>query len=89
MLAVSMPNFATSAALVETATKCLATACSSPKLAEHPGARGVRVGHGLQGGEGLGGDDEQRLLGIEIARGFGEIRAVDVGDEAERQSRWL
>ena len=30
MLAVSMPNFATSAALVDTATKCLATAAWSP-----------------------------------------------------------
>ena len=30
MLAVSMPNSATLAALVETATKCLATAFSSP-----------------------------------------------------------
>ena len=33
MLAVSMPNFATSAALVETATKCLATARSSLSVA--------------------------------------------------------
>ena len=30
MLAVSMPNFATSSALVETATKCLAVAACSP-----------------------------------------------------------
>ena len=30
MFAVSMPNFATSAALVETATKCLDTEFSSP-----------------------------------------------------------
>ena len=30
MLSVSMPNFATSLALVETATKCLAMAGSSP-----------------------------------------------------------
>jgi hypothetical protein len=33
MLAVSIPNFATSAALVETATKCLATARSSLSVA--------------------------------------------------------
>ena len=43
----------------------------------------MRVGHGLQRGEGLGGDDEQRLGGIEVANRLGEIRAVDVGDEAE------
>ena len=30
MFAVSMPNFATRSALVETATKCLATASSAP-----------------------------------------------------------
>ena len=33
MLAVSMPNFVTSAAFVETATKCFATDCSSPPKA--------------------------------------------------------
>ena len=42
------------------------------------------VGHGLQRREGLGGDDEQRLRGIEIAHRLGEIRAIDIGDEAER-----
>ena len=33
MFAVSMPNFCTSDALVDTATKCFATACSSPNAA--------------------------------------------------------
>ena len=46
-------------------------------------ARGVRVGHGLQRGEGFGGDDEERFVGAEIADGFDEVGAVDVGDEAE------
>src|ERR1044071_3474332 len=32
MLVVSMPNFATSAAFVDTATKCFATAPSSPSV---------------------------------------------------------
>ena len=41
MFAVSMPNFATSAALVETATKCLATADSSPPSAASSQARAV------------------------------------------------
>jgi hypothetical protein len=50
---------------------------------QQPVTRGMRVGHGLQRGEGLGGDDEQRLRGIEIAHRLGEIRTVDVGDEAE------
>ncbi len=50
---------------------------------ERPFARGVRVGHRLLRGEGLGGDEEERLAGAEIADGFGEVGAIDVGDEAE------
>ena len=83
MLAVSMPNCATLAALVDTATKCLAMACSSLERRQHPGARGVGVGHRLLGGEGLGRNDEQRLRRVEIARGLGEVGAIDVRDEAE------
>ena len=41
MLAVSMPNFATSAALVDTATKCLATDVSSPPKPASDQARAV------------------------------------------------
>ena len=85
MLAVSMPNFATSAALVETATKCLATACSSPSARQRPGARRAGVGHRLQRGEGLRRDDEQRLGRVEVAGRLGEVGAVDVRDEAEGQ----
>ena len=80
-----MPNFATSSALVETATKCLATRLASPPQAgQQPVARGARVGHRFQRREGLRGDDEQRLGRIEIAHRLGEIGAVDIGDEAER-----
>src|SRR6516225_8307935 len=43
----------------------------------------MRVSHGLERGEGLGGDDEYRLGGIEIAHCFGEIRAIDIGEEPE------
>ena len=75
----------TSSALVETATKCLATAVSSPQRRQQPGARRVRVGHRLQRGERLRRDDEQRLGRIEVARRLGEVGAVDVRDEAERQ----
>ena len=49
-----------------------------------PGARAARVGERLQGGEGLRADDEQRLGGVEVAGGLGEVGAVDVRDEAER-----
>ena len=55
------------------------------ELCQRPVARGVGVGHGLERGEGLGGDDEERLLGVEVLDGFGEVGAVDVGDEAEGQ----
>ena len=41
------------------------------------------VGHRLQGREGLRGDDEQRFRRIEIVDRFGEIGAIDVGNEAE------
>ena len=79
-----MPNFDTSVALVETATKCFATDdASPPSAAERPIARGVGVGHGLERGEGLGRNDEQSLGRIETAHGFGEIGAIHVGDEAE------
>ena len=70
---------------METATKCLATAFSSPKRLERPFAGGVGVGHRLQRRERLGRDDEQRLGGVEVVHGLGEIGAVHVGDEAERQ----
>ena len=52
---------------------------------ERPRPRGVRVGHRLLRGEGLGRNDEQRLGRVEVVRGFGEVGAVDVGHEAERQ----
>jgi hypothetical protein len=41
MFAVSIPNFATSVALVETATKCLATELASPPNACSSHARAV------------------------------------------------
>ena len=77
------PNLVTSSALVETATKCFAIAASSPSPASDPGPRGAGVGHRLQRGEGLRGDDEQRLRRVEVAGRLGEVGAVDVGDEAE------
>ena len=43
MFSVSMPNSATPAALVETATKCLATAASSPPSPARDHSRAVRA----------------------------------------------
>ncbi len=52
---------------------------------KRPVARRVRVGHGLEGGEGLGGNNEEGLGGIEVLNGLGKIGAVDIGNEAEGQ----
>ena len=43
MLSVSIPNSATPSALVETATKCLATAASSPPSPASDHSRAVRA----------------------------------------------
>ncbi len=57
----------------------------SAERPQRPGARGLRIGHRLQRGEGLGGDDEQGLGRIEIVDRLGEIGAVHVGNEPELQ----
>ncbi len=41
------------------------------------------VGQRLKCRERLGADDEKCLLGIEVTRGFVEVGAINVGDEAE------
>ena len=54
-----------------------------PSAAEQPVARGVGIGHRFERGERLGRDDEQRFGGVQVARGFGEVGAVDIRDKAE------
>ena len=88
MFSVSIPNSATPSALVETATKCLAIADSSPPRPASDHSRAVwalvivsRVVNVFEA------DDEQRLLGVEVAGRLGEVGAVDVGDEAEGHAR--
>ena len=83
MLAVSMPNWDTFSALVDTATKCLATALTRRRVPERPLPRARRVGHGLEGREGLRRDHEERLGRIQVTGGFHEVGAVDVRHEAE------
>ena len=80
-----MPNFATASALVETATKWLATAASSPSRLEQPGASRVRVGQRLERREGLRGDDHERLLGVAGLQREREVGGIDVRDEVEAQ----
>ena len=83
MLAVSMPNFPTAAALVDMAAKCFAMADFGGAGLEEPVACGLRVGHGFERGEGLGGDEEEGFFGVEVEGGFYEVGGVYVRDEAE------
>ena len=55
------------------------------QLVHRPGAGRMGVGHRLQRGEGLRRDDEERVGGIQIGDGFGEVGAVHVRDEPEGQ----
>jgi hypothetical protein len=52
---------------------------------QRPVARRVGIGHRLKRGESLRGDDEECLGRIEITDRLGEVGAVDIGDEPERQ----
>ena len=79
-----MPNLATSAALVETATKCFATAFRIAQFRQAPLPGRLGVGHRFDRRERFRGDDEQRFLRIQIVHRFGEIAAVDVRNESER-----
>jgi hypothetical protein len=85
MFSVSMPKAATSAALVETATKC----GPGRRTCRAAGTRRAPTGveHGFLGGEGLGGDDEQRGLGIDAGEHLFQVVAIDVGDEVGAQAR--
>ena len=79
-----MPKRAAASTLVVAATKCSAT--SRAAAFEEPGLRGRRVGHRLLGGEGLAGDDEERLGRRDAAQHRGDVVAVDVGDEVQRRA---
>ena len=45
---------------------------------EQPIAGALGVGHGLKGGEGFGGDHEERLRGVEIANCLDKVDPIDV-----------
>ena len=77
-----MPNFVTSAALVDTATKCFATAASSPSFASaHARAEWalVMVSSVVNVFEAT---MNSVVCGIEIAGRFLEVGTVDVRDES-------
>ncbi|MCY1313058.1 hypothetical protein D9M70_635440 [compost metagenome] len=54
---------------------CVFTQCIG-----NPFARGLRVGHGFDGGEGLGGDDDERRCRIKRIERVGNMCAIDVRD---------
>ena len=54
---------------------------------EEPVPGRVGVGQRFLGGEGLGGDDEERGLGLEDFELLGDVGAIDVGDEMDAQAR--
>ena len=50
---------------------------------ERPLAGRGGIGHGLQRGKCFRGNDKERLGGVEVVCGLGEVGAVHIGDEAE------
>mmetsp|Transcript_53784 Transcript_53784/g.126936 ORF Transcript_53784/g.126936 Transcript_53784/m.126936 type:complete len:559 (+) Transcript_53784:879-2555(+) len=56
------------------------TACG-----QEPGLGRLRIGQRFLGREGLGRDDEQRVLGIEACQHRRKVMAVDIGDEMQLQ----
>ena len=86
MLAVSMPNFDTSAALVETATKCLATDFASPPRPSSDQARAVWALVIVSSVVKVFDETMNSVSAGSRSRvGFHEVGAVDVGNEPERQ----
>ena len=81
---MSIPNFSTSLALVETATKCLATACSLPSARTHH-SRAERALVSVSSVVKVLEETIKRFCRVEIAGGFYELVAVDIGDEAHGQ----
>ena len=85
MLAVSIPNLVTSAALVETATKCLAMAFSSPPSALSIQSRAVWALVIVSSVVKVFEETIKRVSAwVEVADGFGKIGAVNIGNEAKR-----
>ena len=80
-----MPNLATSAAFVETATKCLR---HRPRRRPEPASDQARAVWALVIVSSVVKVLEETMKSVSAGSrsrsGFGEIRAIDVGDEAER-----
>ena len=55
-------------------------------LSRHPRLGRVGIGHGFDCGKGLGGDDDQRRLGVQTFQRIRDMRAIDVRDEVHARS---
>ena len=77
-----MPKSATALGLAETARRCWSPV--GPQRRAQPVAGGLGVGQGLLGGEGLGDDGDQGGGRIQALQRLGDVGAVDIGGEAER-----
>ena len=85
-----MPNLETAGPLVEMAAKCLAMADSGAPDFKEPLAGRAGVGHGLKRGEGLGGDEEERFVGVEVETSFGEMSVPSTLETKRKvRSRWV
>ena len=85
MFSVSMPNLATSFALVEMATKCLAMADSGAPEARNQSRAVCALVMVSSVVKVLEATRNRVSSGARSRDGFGEVGAVDVGDEAEGQ----
>ena len=56
---------------------------SVPGAVQEPPAGRVGIGHGFLGRKGLGGNHEERGLGIQVPQGFADVRPVDVRHEMD------
>ena len=61
----------------------LPAVCLVAEGVQQPGPGRAGVGQGLDGGEGLGADDEQGLGRVQVAGLLGDVGPVDVGHEPE------
>ncbi len=50
-------------------------------MLDEPGTRSFRIGHGFLRGEGLGGDDEEGALGVDLEEAFVKVRTVHIRHE--------
>ena len=51
------------------------------QLLDQPSTGGMRVGHGLLRGKGLGGNDEQSAFWVAFSQYMADVRTIHIGNE--------